>query len=369
MTSASKTAATLLGFFAAQGYRPIEPAIVQPADLFLDLSGEDLRSRMMMTSDADGRDMVLRPEYTIPVAAAYLASPEAGQPMGFAYGGPVFRLRTNEPFEFAQAGIESFGRRDREAADAEALGLALEATDLTAPAIRLGDVGLFLALLEALELPAAMTRRLRRAFATGTLTPTTLDILAQPAKGTLGAHDGVARALEGQDAKAARAFVEDLLKIAGITTVGGRSAGEIAERFLEQASASAQGFLPQAARDTLARFLSIEGDPDHASAALRNLAKDTGLALDAAIESFDQRTGFMAARGIAVEDIHFSAAFGRNLDYYTGFVFEVRAHADADKPVIGGGRYDGLLRALGATDAIPAVGCAIFVDRLKENAA
>lgn len=369
MTSAPMTAASLLGFFAAQGYRPIEPAIVQPADLFLDLSGEDLRSRMMMTADAEGHEMVLRPEYTIPVAAAYLASPQAGMPMGFAYGGPVFRLRTNEPFEFAQAGIESFGRKDREAADAEALGLALEATGLSDPAIRLGDVGLFLALLDALALPAAMTRRLRRAFAAGTLTSSTLDAMATPAKGTLGAHEGVARALEGQDSKAARAFVEDLLKIAGITTVGGRSAGEIAERFLEQASASTQGFLPEAARDTLTQFLAIEGDPDSAAAALRQLARDAGLALDAAIDAFDQRTGFMAARGISVEEIRFSAAFGRNLDYYTGVVFEVRAYENAEKPVIGGGRYDGLLRALGAAEAIPAVGCAIFVDRLNGGVA
>ncbi len=361
---ASEKAASLLGFFAAQGYRPIEPAIVQPADLFLDLSGEDLRSRMMMTADADGHDMVLRPDYTIPVAAAYLASPQAGSPMGFAYGGPVFRLRMNEPFEFAQAGIESFGRHDREAADAEALGLALEATGLAHPAIRLGDVGLFLTLLEALALPAAMTRRLRRAFAAGTLTPATLDAIANPVAGTLSAHEGVARALEGQDAKAARAFVEDLLKIAGITTVGGRSAGEIAERFLEQASASSQGLAAEA-RDTLSDFLAIEGDPDQASAAMRTLAQRAQIDLDAALDGFDQRTGFMAARGIAVEDIAFSASFGRNLDYYTGVVFEVRPHAKAEKPVIGGGRYDGLLRALGAATPIPAVGCAIFVDRLQ----
>lgn len=368
MTMASQQAASLLGFFAAQGYRPIEPAIVQPADLFLDLSGEDLRSRMMMTADAEGHDMVLRPDYTIPVAAAYLASPEAGKPMGFAYGGPVFRLRTNEPFEFAQAGLESFGRRDREAADAEALGLALEATGLTRPAIRLGDVGLFLALLTALNLPTAMTRRLRRAFAAGTLNAQSLEAISAPNPDTLSAHEGVARALEGQDTKAARAFVEDLLKIAGITTVGGRSAGEIAERFLEQASASSQG-LSTEARETLIDFLAVEGNPDQASTALRALAARAGLHLDAALDSFDQRTGFMAARGIVVDDIHFSAAFGRNLDYYTGAVFEVRVHEGAEKPVIGGGRYDGLLRALGAAEPIPAVGCAIFVDRLNGSAA
>ena len=52
----------------------------------------------------------------------------AGQPAGFCYLGPVFRYRGGRPSEFLQAGIESFGRQDRAAADAEMLALALEAT-------------------------------------------------------------------------------------------------------------------------------------------------------------------------------------------------------------------------------------------------
>ncbi len=51
------------------------------------------------------------------------------------------------PSEFLQAGIESFGRQDRAAADAEMLALALEATaafGVTEVEIRTGDVALFI---------------------------------------------------------------------------------------------------------------------------------------------------------------------------------------------------------------------------------
>jgi len=70
-----------------------------------------------------------------------------------------------------------------------------------------------------------------------------------------------------------------------------------------------------------------------------------------------------------VEDYAFSAAFVRDLDYYTGFVFEAVAAGRTDgKPTVGGGRYDGLARRLGASAEIPAVGAAIWIDRLRPGA-
>jgi len=63
----------------------------------------------------------------------------------------------------------------------------------------------------------------------------------------------------------------------------------------------------------------------------------------------------------------FSASFARQLDYYSGFVFEAR-HAASGEPVIGGGRYDRLLKTLGAKADIPAVGAAIWIDRLDSAA-
>ncbi|HEY4746391.1 MAG TPA: ATP phosphoribosyltransferase regulatory subunit, partial [Steroidobacteraceae bacterium] len=145
----------LLTSFERAGYARVAPAILQPAEPFLDLSGEDIRRRMYLTTDPQGRELCLRPDLTIPVSRDYLASPQAGKPAGFCYLGPVFRHRENEPSEFLQAGIESFGRNDIAAADAEMLALGLEATGhygLPAPEISMGDVGLFSALVAALDL-------------------------------------------------------------------------------------------------------------------------------------------------------------------------------------------------------------------------
>src|ERR1700676_2177398 len=135
----------LLLSFAQAGYVQAEPAILQPAEPFLDLSGEDIRKSLYLTTDPSGEELCLRPDLTIPVSRDYLASPKAGRPAGFCYLGPVFRHRENEPSEFLQAGIESFGRTDIAAADAEMLALGLEATahyGLPAPEISMGDVGL-----------------------------------------------------------------------------------------------------------------------------------------------------------------------------------------------------------------------------------
>src|SRR5947208_2834583 len=226
---------TLLLSFAQAGYVRAEPAILQPAEPFLDLSGEDIRKSLYLTTDLSGEELCLRPDLTIPVARDYLASGRAGQPAG-------------------------------------------------------------------------------------------------------------------SDRKAALAFVTDLMSIAGTTNVGGRTTAEIADRFLEQSTLKG-GALPREAMAVLKRFLSITGNPDDAIAELRALTADARLDLAAAIDQFESRVGFMAARGIDVKGTRFSTAFGRGLDYYTGFEFELHHRGDGAEPLVAGGRYDGLMTQLGSAEA------------------
>ncbi len=358
----------LIAHLIAAGYPRAEPAILQSADVFLDLSGEDIRGRLFLTSDSTGAELCLRPEYTIPVCRDYLASSAAGGAATFSYLGPVFRQAQTGPSEFTQAGIESFGRADAEAADAEILGLALDAAHGAGAGpldTLMGDTGLFNRALEALDLPAAWLRRIRRGHMRGQKLAAILD--ARP-NGAVSDHSGVLAALGGADRDGARALVGDLLSIAGISSVGGRTAGEIADRFLEQASMHAGDGPPAEKRAALEQFLAIAGEPDECSGKLRSLARDARLDLNGALDRFDERLGFIAAHGVELSKLRFSAAFGRNLDYYTGFVFEAREPAGAS-PVIGGGRYDGLLRRLGAARDIPAVGAAIACARLGAGGA
>src|SRR6185437_11848648 len=365
-------AEALVVSYERAGYRRHAPAILQPAEPFLDLSGEDIRRRMYLTTAPGGAEFCLRPDLTIPVSRDYLASPSAGTPAGFCYLGPVFRHRSDGGAEFLQAGIESFGRADKAAADAEMLYLGLEATagyGLALPDIRTGDVALFASLIAGLDLPPAWKRRLVKDFNRKTNLAQDLDRLVLGGNNSRPEYQGVLAALAGSDPKGAHALVTDLLSIAGINAVGGRSVAEIAERFLEQAALGASARLPRDVRALIERFLAIAGDPDEAAAELRAINGDANIALGDALDQFETRTGFLAAHGVDLPRVRFSTAFGRGFDYYTGFVFELTDPARTGDPLVAGGRYDGLLTRLGSIDSIPAVGFAVWIERLASYGA
>ena len=365
-TGSAAWADTLLLSFAQAGYALAEPPVLQPAEPFLDLSGEDIRKSLYLTTDAAGEELCLRPDLTIPVAREYLASGQAGRPAGFSYLGPVFRYRGVAPSEFLQAGVESFGRLDRPAADAEMLALALEATrafGVNDVEIRTGDVALFTALIDALGLYPVWRRRLMKDFNRKISLEQDIEQLTVTSAATRNEYEGVLAALAGSDRKAALALVTDLMSIAGASNVGGRTVAEIADRFLEQSTLKA-GALPRDALAVIRRFLAIAGDPRDAIAQLRLLASDAKLDITAAIDALESRVGFMAARGINTALTRFSTAFGRGLDYYTGFEFELHAKGNGVEPLVAGGRYDGLLTQLGSVTAIPAVGFSVWVEAL-----
>jgi ATP phosphoribosyltransferase regulatory subunit len=355
---------------ALGGYPRCEPPILQPASSFFD-SGEDIRSQLYLTSDISGAEYCLRPEYTIPVCRDYLASPLAGQKASFSYCGPVFRYRAGRPSEFIQAGLESFGRTDKEAADAEILALALEAVSKVGQRqdqaqnleLRIADAGLFFSLLDALDLSPQWRRRILRG-----------QIESKPLAHIFGLslnlaqaeHSGLLAMLEGADRQGARALVESLLSIADIAAVGGRTAAEIADRFLEQAALQTSAGLPRETQEIIEQFLAIKGDPDRALNELRRLTDAAKLDFSASLDRFEARLGFIAARGIGIETLNFATSFSRNLDYYTGFMFEAHDRTlPRAKPVFGGGRYDNLLQSLGAGENIPAVGAAIWIEPLQ----
>jgi ATP phosphoribosyltransferase regulatory subunit len=370
---AHNRAETLVAAFARAGYARVSPAILQPAEPFFDLSGEDMRRHMYLVTDTAGREFCLRPDLTIPVARDYLASDNATQPAGFCYLGPVFRDSSGASGEFMQAGIESFGRPDTAAADAEALALGIEATahyGLAAPQIVMGDVALFAALIAALDLAPAWKRRLLKDFNRKVSFTHDLERLTLTGHQRRSEYQGVLAALANSNPKAAHALVTDLLSIAGKSAVGGRSIAEIADRFVEQAELGASNALPLETCTLIQRFLEVSGPPSAAAAALRALAADAGISLESALDLFESRVGLVKDCGVDVDRIAFATAFGRNVDYYTGFVFELHDPAGhIGGQLVAGGRYDGLLSRLGSPKPVAAVGFAVWIERLAALAA
>jgi ATP phosphoribosyltransferase regulatory subunit len=353
---------TLRALFSDAGYIFVEPPIVHDAGVFVELAGEDLRRRLFLTVTADGSELALRPDYTIPVCLHHLASGPARRRADYAYLGPVFRQRKDEPGEFLQAGVESIGRADRVAADADVLKLALQATRLLGvrrPAVRIGDSALFAAVLDALDLPSPWQKRLARAFGD----TVRLNLLIARAKGGSVTRVGPA----GADRATTRTMAEDMLAAAGLLVIGGRTADEIADRVAEK-SVLAAGIGAKPAR-ILEKFLKISDAPQKAAKAMRALARAERLAIGPTIDFFERRNDAFVKGGIDLAALNFAADFGRRLDYYTGFVFDIRSGRRETKPIVGGGRYDRMLgviqksRGTGKGEALPAVGFSIWLDR------
>jgi ATP phosphoribosyltransferase regulatory subunit len=359
----------LIALFEDNDAEMIDVPVLQPASLFVDTAGEDIRRRLFVTQDDEGNEFCLRPDFTIPVCRLYLEAGLIGEPVTLAYHGPVFRQLAGESGEFEQAGVERLGDDDRPRTDAEVLKLAFDALEvfgLVDPQVKIGDEGLFTAVMEALGLPQPWRRRLRAHFGDRSRLNATIDRLVDGGRSEIVSHAGFLGAIAGGNPAAAREVVEDLLAIAGIKAVGGRTAHEIAERFLEQAALNAEGGLAPAKAALLRRFLDISGDPDTALETLEDFRRESGLDLDAALATYRARLRAMRASGIEVSQMTFAADFGRQLDYYTGFVFEMRdPEREDNKVVLGGGRYDGLLQRLGSPEMVPAVGFSMWLDRLS----
>jgi ATP phosphoribosyltransferase regulatory subunit len=365
LTALERQSATIAAQFRAAGFARIVPPILQPADVFLDRSGEEIRRRTYVFPDPSGEELCLRPDLTIPTMRAFLVG--GVKSARLSYDGPVFRyqmMSPDKPAQFLQAGGEILGAGGGPADDAEIMALAVQslaACGLARIDAKMGDLALFSALVDALSLPVALAARLKRHFWRPDYFRDLLKRLADGGE----AGGALVRVLGGLPEPEARAVLRDVFAVAGVKPQGTRSPEEITERFLEKAADASAARLPKPAADMLTRFLDISAAAPDALSQIRALTASAGVSLDAALDRVARRLDLLAQRGLDPARVTFSTQFGRNMEYYTGFVFELWAQ-DAQGPVqiAGGGRYDNLARALGAKDDIPAAGCAIRTERL-----
>ncbi len=368
-------ARALLDLFARAGYEPVAPSIIQPADVFLDQIGESVRGRTYVFTDLAGDELCLRPDLTVPVSRLYLERhPKADKAARYCYNGPAFRFQplgpsATHPREFRQAGIECFGASDKESADIEIVLLAAEAVKsagLRECWLRFGDIALFYALIDALDLPERWRLKLRHYFWRPPVFHALLDRLA---KGERPDSDGLTAALAdklvGETQERAEEIVAAYLDGQGIPLAGNRSLHEIAERLLDHAADLRADPLPKEVATIIDYYLAVSAPPRDAADQVAMIAKGAGLDIDAALDACLRRFDRLARDGVDLGRATFATEFGRKLEYYSGLVFQIEgAGMDETEPVAGGGRYDGLLAALGAPREVPAVGSAIHTERL-----
>lgn len=349
-------ASALLNLFSSRGYVREESAVLQPAEIFLNRYGEEIRRRTFTLTDPAGHDLALRPDLTIPICREAVLS-NRGFPARICYNGLVFRHQPGEPHrptQFFQAGVELLGLKDAAAGDTEILTLAVEALrvcGLKDFSFRIGDLALFGALVDALSLPPQWRSRLKRHFWRPGYVESLLYWLS---------HGDGAVKLPGT-----RAEIEALLDARADAPLAGRTREEIIARALGRAAEAASLRLENKVAGAVTQLLDISGPVEEALAKVRNLLKTIDINLDPELGAMDARLATLKSLGVDLAQVQFTAHFGRNMEYYTGFVFELWAR-DKEGPVqvAGGGRYDSMMEMLGAKSAVSAVGCAIRTERL-----
>lgn len=339
--------------------------IIQPAEPFLNMAGEDLRRRIFLTQNVEGEELCLRPEFTIPVCLSHIASHQ-NTPKRYGYLGQVFRQRKEGVTEFYQAGIEDFGDRNIAQADALAIGNAIELVNNSAQGtnleVTIGDQAIFANVLSALGLPEGWQDRLIHAF--GDMQ--SLDIMLQ----TLGSAEpqtdfdpAIKPLIENDDHAALTSHLANVMQTTGYSANASRSPEDIAKRMLMKQRLS-EVSLSEKDLVTLREFLDIRVPLADAVSTLENFANKSGFEISQSLEVFAQRIAELQDSDIDLANIKYVAAFGRPLDYYTGLVFEVSCK-DTNDVLAAGGRYDRLMELLGADSATPAVGFSLWLDRFE----
>ena len=337
-------AARLFEALRAQGAEAVEADVLQPAGALLDLYGEDIRARAYVTMDPLQGEMMLRPDFTLPVVLAHMGG--GAEPARYTYMGEVFRkqerARAGRPAEFLQVGFEVFDRADPAASDAEVFALFARLLQPWGLQADTGDMGILRAAVQGLPVSAprraALMRHLWR--------PARFRALLERFAGRAAPSAGRPAALAGQGTQAPH--------------LGLRSPEEIAARLAALAADAAEPPLPQALIDALEALLAIDGTLPEALAQIERVMGGMPW-IAPAVAVFARRLQALAARGVDVAALSYQGSYGRTtLEYYDGFVFGFSAPGRAEWPALAsGGRYDALTAVLGQGRSIPAVGGAM----------
>ena len=326
----------LRAFFEARGAVVFEANILQPAGTLLDLYGEDIRARAFVTHDPLRGEMMLRPDFTVPLVQAHVAS--GGRAARYTYAGEVFRRQEEDdtrPAEYIQVGFEVFGG-DRDAADAEvftAIAEALSGLDVQAV---IGDIGISYAAITGLPTSDRRIAALLRHLQQPQRFPALLDRFSK----TLPPPPAFDRT---------------------IPLVGLRTEEDIRERLAVLEEESRVDPLDPTQIERLEAIMGVAAPAPEAVERLKLLDEGSGTIREA-VRRLERRLAALAAAGVDVERLRFETTYLRTqLAYYGGFVFGFTG-GDELPPVATGGRYDTLTAVLGEGANLPAVGGVIRAD-------
>ncbi len=336
-----KLSEQIIKAFKNSGFTLFEPDVLLESEYIIERSGEKFRSSMLTFESENGKTMCLRPDLTVASCINYLQKKTKSK---IYYSGQAFRRsdKKNSNFINDQLGIEIFGSKNQIQDDYKVISTILNSAKKIKSKkikIKVGDVSLFKSLINSLDMPERWKLRLIRHF-------------WRPKY-----FEDLLKRLEKNSDIDAEAFDTDkkrfyeMKKMDQDKVVAGRSISEILNRFDKKIKDPRSFSEGKKIVKIIRAFLKINCKLHLLEKKLIDFTKENNLKKNIF-------NGFRSIKNLKKlkQDVNFISNFGRDLEYYTGIVFEVFA---GQKEIARGGRYDGLLKSLGAKKNIPAVGAAI----------
>ena len=336
-----KLSEDIIKIFKGNGFVLSEPDVLLESDYIIERSGEKFRNSMLTFEREDGKTMCLRPDLTVASCINFLQKKTSSK---IYYSGQAYRRSSKKGSGFInnQLGIEILGSKNQIQDDFKIIGTILSSVKKIKNKkvqIKVGDVGLFKSLINAIDMPERWKLRLIRHF----WRPNYFEELLK----RLEKNTDIDAVTFDTDKKR---FYE-MKKMRKDEVIAGRSVSEILKRFDKKIKDPRSFSEGKEIVKIIRSFLKINCKLPQLDAKLLDFATKNNLK-----ENIFK--GFKSIQSLKKlnQEVIFITNFGRDIEYYTGIVFEIFA---GKKEIARGGRYDDLLKSLGAKKNIPAVGAAI----------
>ena len=338
---------SILKTVKSNGFKYIELPSVIEANHIVQRSGESFRKFIFSFTDQGGNELCLRPDLTIVSCLRYLENNLKGKEKIF-YNGQAYRKSENKKDSIVrnQVGFEIIGSRNEKNDDKEIINTSLKSLknfNYSSGEITIGNVEIFNLLISKLDIPKRWKLRLSRHFWREDYFN---DLLKR-----LETNSDVDPTIVEIDKK--RYF--RMLKDDQSTIIANRTINEILSRFDKKIKDPRRPSKGRNISKIIKEFLKIKCPINNAAKVLNKFFKKYKINL-----LVDQRYFPISKNKINKLNVTFSAAFGRQLEYYTGMVFKIDIKAKSKIiNCCNGGRYDKLISDLGSKKQTPAVGAAL----------
>ena len=338
-----KLSENILKAIKSRGYKYIELEAIIDADQIIQRSGENFRQYMFSFKDTQGNEMCLRPDLTIASCLRYLKNKTKNKEKIF-YSGQAFRKVKDQKGKIIrnQIGYEIMGSKSTKQDDYEIIQTSLKSIQVikkTKLKIEIGNIKLFNLLLDKLKLPKRWKLRLSRHFWREKYFESLLKRLE-----TNSDINPLAIEIDKKRYKKMKSENQNQM-------IAGRKISEILNRFNNKMIDPRKFAEGRKTSSIIREYLKISCSINNARKKLDYFFRKHKIQIDLKDEFFPIKNR------LGKNKIIFSTNFGRELEYYTGMVFNVKDQTN--KNLIQGGRYDNLLSNLGSKRKIPAVGAAI----------